>query len=70
MVASFLPLPMDPLADFKRSASPSEMEKALAHNVRSADEARYENALWWRNVNRIMSFVGLFIIGAIVSYQP
>ena len=31
------------------------------------DEAKYENARWWRNLNRLMIPVGVFIIAAIVS---
>jgi hypothetical protein len=31
------------------------------------DEARYESAKWWRNLNRWMTVVGVMIIAAIVS---
>ena len=40
-----------------------DIEKALD----PIDIARYENARWWRNVNRTMSVIGLLIIAAIVS---
>ena len=31
------------------------------------EQAQYENARWWRNLNRLMMIVGVFIIAAIVS---
>lgn len=31
------------------------------------DEARYENARWWRNINRIMSGFGVLIIVAVIA---
>lgn len=31
------------------------------------DEARFENARWWRNLNRLMCILGVLIIAAIVS---
>jgi adenylylsulfate kinase-like enzyme len=40
-----------------------DMEKAWG----SANEARYENARWWRNLNRGMSVLGVIILAAIVS---
>lgn len=46
-----------------RSKAERDLEKAII----SVDEARYENARWWRNINRIMSVLGLLVIGAIVS---
>ncbi|KAI9793631.1 MAG: hypothetical protein M1833_000717 [Piccolia ochrophora] len=67
MTGALLPLPMNPLSEEKRSVSNAGLEEALAINVRSADEARYYNARWWRNVNRIMSAVGVVIIAAIVT---
>ncbi|KAH0157040.1 hypothetical protein KCU67_g8070, partial [Aureobasidium melanogenum] len=30
-------------------------------------ERRYLKARWWRNLNRIMSFVGVALIGAIIA---
>jgi len=32
----------------------------------SLDERRWQKAKWWRTVNRIMSILGLLIIGAVV----
>lgn len=45
----------------------SKAERDLEKTIISIDEARYENARWWRNINRIMSVLGLLVIGAIVS---
>ena len=32
-------------------------------------EARYENARWWRNINRMMAFVGIIVLVCVVSAQ-
>jgi hypothetical protein len=39
----------------------------LAVFASADDERKYENARWWRNVNRIMSVVGLLLIGGIIA---
>jgi hypothetical protein len=31
------------------------------------NEMRYNNARWWRNLNRIMAMVGVLIIGAVIA---
>ncbi|KAI9850761.1 MAG: hypothetical protein M1824_003102 [Vezdaea acicularis] len=46
--------------DFSRRRSRFERE------VRLVDEARFENAKWWRGVNRVMSGVGLLLVVCIV----
>ncbi|KAK3357451.1 hypothetical protein B0T25DRAFT_604316 [Lasiosphaeria hispida] len=64
MVAALLPLPPNPkLMMTERDHSQPE----FAYHPRAIDETRYENAHWWRNLNRAMSVVGLLIIGAIVA---
>lgn len=55
IIASLLPLP----------SAPFDLEKS--HDITLA---RYENALYWRKINRIMSLVGLGILVAIVSQSP
>lgn len=79
MIAAFLPLPPSTVfamqehraSEYDVEWSPSHPDltnSAAAQNSRPADEARYESAKWWRRLNRIMSFVGLLIIGAVVSF--
>jgi hypothetical protein len=81
MVAAFLPLPLRPMeasmnnleASMQDFSSEVEGEKShypsgLQVEMRNWDqERRYLKARWWRNLNRIMSFVGVAIIGAIVA---
>lgn len=43
-----------------------DIEKAAAHRAVLADNLRYENARWWRNLNRCMTPVGLSIIIIVV----
>lgn len=42
-----------------------DLEKRLA----MVDDARYENARWWRHLNRLMSILGVLIVVAIVGYE-
>ncbi|KAL2188758.1 hypothetical protein L209DRAFT_241187 [Thermothelomyces heterothallicus CBS 203.75] len=71
MLAALLPLPPNP-----------ELESAQAENGKSKyspthpasrkqryvlDETRYQSARWWRNLNRVMSIIGLLIIGAVIA---
>ena len=67
ILASFLPLPPAPsLTPINSPAVPN-----VAHDIEKAlgpiDQARYENARWWRNINRFLSIIGVLIIIAIVS---
>ncbi len=44
-----------------------EIERDLEKALGVSGEARYENARWWRNLNRAMSVLGVVILAAIVS---
>ncbi len=72
MIAAVLPLPPNPKLDLMEMADDARSNfrpgriNASQHML-IIDETRYESARWWRNVNRIMSVVGLLIIGAIVA---
>jgi hypothetical protein len=50
----------------KDYARRSQLEENLARQCDPIDEAKYENARWWRNLNRIMSVIGALLIAAIV----
>ena len=68
--AAFLPLPPRPaIASAKGKEAPrqSQMLEDLEKRLGVVDEARYENARWWRNINRIMSGFGVLIIVAIIA---
>lgn len=73
MIGAVLPLPKpSPLAMIERDSSYSDLGvRPQSHeydrHIESVDELRYENARWWRMLNRIMSVVGLLIIGAVVT---
>ncbi|KAK4157881.1 hypothetical protein C8A00DRAFT_11245 [Chaetomidium leptoderma] len=71
MVAAFLPLPPNPKphmfeVDNGKSLY-SSTHPAFRYQQYVVDESRYESARWWRNLNRVMSIVGLLIIGAVVA---
>ncbi|CAG8952034.1 hypothetical protein HYFRA_00000770 [Hymenoscyphus fraxineus] len=67
MIASFLPLPLNPISEM-RERDPEDEAQSHDFDRRFGpiDEKRFENARWWRNLNRWMSLVGLLIIAAIV----
>jgi len=61
-----LPLPQDPSRpEMLESRELNRPE--IKYKTRIVDETRYESARWWRNLNRVMSVVGLLIIGAVVA---
>jgi hypothetical protein len=64
IVAAWLPLPQKPRDSLLVTPGfEQDLEKAFT----GTDVARYENARWWRNINRIMSPVGWLIIIAVVA---
>ena len=65
IVAALLPLPPKP-ASSAANRSGESARRDLEKRVPSMDGARYENARWWRNINRTLAIVGLLVIGAIV----
>ncbi len=72
MIAALLPLPPDPKTEMleRGDMSQTNFESGrinFAQRTQIIDQSRYESARWWRNVNRIMSIVGLLVIGAIVA---
>ncbi|KAJ8064751.1 hypothetical protein OCU04_007063 [Sclerotinia nivalis] len=77
MIATLLPLPKMPFPEMRERedstgdlTQPRDVEGRGANDyVRQfgpLDEARYESARWWRNLNRWMSVVGLVIIVVII----
>ncbi|KAI1478717.1 hypothetical protein F4774DRAFT_150841 [Daldinia eschscholtzii] len=73
MIAAFLPLPPKPTLAMEegvysktRFPTSSEVEPPQGRLV-FADDARYQSARWWRNINRFMAVAGLIIVGAVVA---
>ncbi|KAL8700242.1 MAG: hypothetical protein Q9201_005560 [Fulgogasparrea decipioides] len=66
-IASVLPLPQNPFTDTKESVAKANLSHDLEKTLGMVDEARYENARWWRNLNRLMCIVGVLIIAAIIA---
>ncbi|KAL8811065.1 MAG: hypothetical protein Q9200_002093 [Gallowayella weberi] len=64
-MAAVLPLPQRPSdADSGPGADAAhDLEKTFG----MIDEARYENARWWRHLNRLMCIVGALLIAAIIA---
>jgi hypothetical protein len=76
MIAAFLPLPYNPMAEMREHEADNSSSQLDTSNQNATnydrrfgpiDEKRFENAKWWRNLNRWMSVVGFLIIAAIVS---
>lgn len=69
-IAAFLPLPPRPAAISAKGKDVTrqpQMLQDLEKQLGAVDEARYENARWWRNINRVMSGFGVLIIVAIIA---
>lgn len=64
IIASLLPLPPKP-SEFYQDGS--DVERAINERVALKDELVYENARWWRNLNRCLSPLGIAIITVIVG---
>jgi hypothetical protein len=66
ILAAVLPLPTRP--ELSKEATPSQLdvERVMARNLGPIDELQYQKARWWRNLNRIMSIVGILLIATIV----
>ncbi|KAL1964237.1 hypothetical protein VTN77DRAFT_7195 [Rasamsonia byssochlamydoides] len=62
LIAAFLPLPPKPVADEEAVVGP-----CVETRIREFEERRYQNARWWRNVNRVMIPVGMAIVAVIVT---
>lgn len=73
MIGALLPLPKpSPLAMIQRDSSYSDLGiRTQSHeyerHIESVDELRYENARWWRMLNRCMSVIGLLVLGAVAG---
>lgn len=73
MIGALLPLPKpSPLAMIQRDSSYSDLgirthSHEYERHIESVDELRYQNARWWRMLNRCMSVIGLLVLGAVVG---
>ena len=67
MVASFLPLPPKPKMGPEMLESDDDVEMALESQLVDMQQRRYNNARWWRNLNRWMISLGVVIIVIIVG---
>ncbi|KAK0722361.1 hypothetical protein B0T26DRAFT_749774 [Lasiosphaeria miniovina] len=72
IIAALLPLPPNPKFEMLEEGDSSNsrfrrVQGEFAYQAQIIDGARYESARWWRNLNRMMSILGLLIIGAIIA---
>ncbi|KAF2232074.1 hypothetical protein EV356DRAFT_260138 [Viridothelium virens] len=78
MVGAVLPLPKlreAEMSEIRRGLSGGgpqtrsqlDVEAAIVQEVGSLEERKYQKAKWWRWANRIMSVVGLVVIGVIIA---
>jgi hypothetical protein len=73
MVAAFLPLPPKYAFDMaERDHSTTQFgipnsPDPMGRQAQALADSRHQSARWWRNVNRLMSVIGLLVIGAIVA---
>ncbi|GAB7365363.1 hypothetical protein MBLNU230_g6442t1 [Neophaeotheca triangularis] len=78
IVAALLPLPKKPISahdleKMRGTGSEEDVEAAMVRHEagdaekRWREERQYLKARWWRCLNRIMSVVGVLVIGAIIA---
>ena len=68
-IAAFLPLPPKPnlsMDEVSRIPTPN-IEAQLQQRLDIQDDIRYENARWWRCLNRIMCAVGSVVIVLVIT---
>ncbi|ROV98406.1 hypothetical protein VMCG_07098 [Cytospora schulzeri] len=53
--------------DHEQHEHEHEHEHEFERHIESVDELRYQNARWWRTLNRGMSVIGVLIIGAVIG---
>lgn len=54
-------------SNFRMSRQDLEAQIRLEQKIATAQEIRYENARWWRNINRVMSLIGIVLIALVTS---
>lgn len=59
MIASFLPLPLDPKSEVY---SQTDLEQQFARSMGAIDDKAFQKATWWRNLNRVMSGIGTLLV--------
>ena len=68
--AAFLPLPAKPdleMDEEKVMATNESLEAQLLRHEAIAADIRYENARWWRGLNRFMCAVGVVVIAIVIT---
>jgi hypothetical protein len=60
-------MPTPEMEERLQSSSHVDIRRRMVNTLDVIDERRYNSAKWWRNLNRVMSIVGLLVIGAIVA---
>ncbi|KAJ5099190.1 hypothetical protein N7532_006191 [Penicillium argentinense] len=67
IIASFLPLPPKPKMGSEMMDSDDDVEMALESQLLNLQQRRYDNARWWRNLNRWMISLGVVITVIIIA---
>lgn len=69
MVAAFLPLPLRPQIEMTEDRNAGNLTSGPKSQriFTTLEEARYNSARWWRNLNRGMSVFGLLLLGAAIA---
>ncbi|KXJ94572.1 hypothetical protein Micbo1qcDRAFT_44891 [Microdochium bolleyi] len=73
MIGAFLPLPVPKhFGETGLDNSQTELgapvhEKFQSDQHFAYDDASYQSARWWRNLNRVMSIIGILVLGAVAA---
>ncbi|KAF7545909.1 hypothetical protein G7Z17_g8811 [Cylindrodendrum hubeiense] len=68
MLAATIPIPLG-IHDTEHGHSASKLSLRHGHGGQPqlVDDDMYRSAMWWRNVNRGMSIIGLLMLGAVIA---
>ncbi|KAJ5936500.1 hypothetical protein N7454_005135 [Penicillium verhagenii] len=67
IIAAFIPLPPKPKMASEMIESDDDVEMALESQLMVLQQRRYNNARWWRNLNRWMISFGVVIIVIMIT---
>jgi hypothetical protein len=66
-IAAFLPLPPKPLPSDPEVAAGESTDLRIQNRILRSERRRFENALWWRRLNRFMVLPGIVILIVIIA---
>lgn len=70
IIAATIPIHTRPLIDDLEEGHPTsneDLRQTRDNKAQLMNDDMYRSAIWWRNVNRGMSVIGLLVLGAVIA---